>query len=520
MDSRLDRERRAAERIRSALVLVAGDQVELENGRAVNSVGDRFIAYYVETRDSDRRWLPFGNRAVEPAIQAQQRGRVCSDLKTTGSTHERREEDNDANEQKGTRVEGAIRSTRRRAAHGYPLLYLNWTLPLPNWSDARMGFPFAKSISTTFSLSTPWPCSSCSVATTFLVVRVDHVAGGRERRPAVQAEGDPAGLVANVDAHFCLGGMPSRRRRGACGLCCRRPRFHVRPRSSRCRGWAFRVRVNWRLARRDLDPVQDLASRQIRHFESEQVVDVGEHERLRAVDRERPHDVAEGPDFFGDGVRSARRRPSGVASGDPGWRDMHTSHRQSKWCCGRAGLVDLLDQRAATRRRRHTTRARRMLERTASCRRVRQPFDRSTCRRTFCSQTTLSVARSNAARRRLVLTNSRPLPACAGDAADAFGPRAFRRSPCLDALDEAIVAVHVENKDAGTAMFGLIADAGHAGIEQPLRARWSARGWQTRRRQPMERAAACRRVGIDQRSLAFCAVFSSARAPRRLISTA
>src|SRR5437016_4908234 len=52
----------------------------------------------------------------------------------------------------------------------------------------------------------------------------------------------------------------------------------------------------------NIDLVQDLSRAYVADLESKPLVDIDETERLFAIDRKRPDDVAEGPDGPGDGM--------------------------------------------------------------------------------------------------------------------------------------------------------------------------------------------------------------------------
>ena len=107
--------------------------------------------------------------------------------------------------------------------------------------------------------------------------------------PAVEAEGDPAGLIAERDARDLLRRHHRRVEdvQPAVGAV-RQPQLLL-VRASAPMPWLGQPwRLTGPLAKPvHLDAVQHLAGAQVADLESEQVVDVDEAQRLRGVDRER-----------------------------------------------------------------------------------------------------------------------------------------------------------------------------------------------------------------------------------------
>ena len=273
---------------------------------------------------------------------------------------------------------------------------------MPNWSPLRIGLPSWKTISTTFSLCTVPVFSSPRIGEDLPRLRVDHFAGRRIGVAAVDAEGDPAGLVADGDA----GDLLRRHHRrvedvqAAVGAVGQPQLLLVRRQPDAVAGAAVPLDRALVVAG-DLDAVQHLAGRDVADLEAEQAVDVDEAQRLRAVDRERPDRAAERPDAADDGV--------GCRIGDGQDRRLQAGQIDALAVGTVDGVVrartgdDLRDARRRSARRRRASAAPRVRARRGSCRRATARSGRRRLRRS-CSRPSSSVARSIAATRRIVLT--------------------------------------------------------------------------------------------------------------------
>ena len=125
----------------------------------------------------------------------------------------------------------------------------------------------------------------------------------------------------------------------------------------------------------DLDAVQHLAGLDVADLEAEQIVDVDEAERLRAVDRERPDGVAERTDAADDLVRLwIGDRQQSAISGRPDRRGGRPGRRR---CCARRTWSRAWQSRRRSSRRPRASEVLRTTARRGSCRPATAPSDRS-----------------------------------------------------------------------------------------------------------------------------------------------
>ena len=144
------------------------------------------------------------------------------------------------------------------------------------------GLPFAKTTSTIFSLWTRLPASSGERRHDLLRRGVDDLAGGGVGVAAVEAEGDPARLIADSDRRDLLRRHDRRVEDVHAAVGARRPaRAPSRRASGRCRGWGSRAASPGPSRSPATSPVQHLAGLEVADLEAEQVVDVDEAQRLR-----------------------------------------------------------------------------------------------------------------------------------------------------------------------------------------------------------------------------------------------
>jgi hypothetical protein len=146
-----------------------------------------------------------------------------------------------------------------------------------------------------------------------LRLRIDDLASRRPHARAVEAPGDPAGLIAYLDRLHQL----RRRLRHVehvhqAVVAVRQPEFRF---VRRQRDPVARAAVPLHVALLEpgyFDVLQHLPRLQVADFEAEQVVDVDVDAGLRAVDGERPDDIRERTDLLHDGVgrrvRDAQQR--------------------------------------------------------------------------------------------------------------------------------------------------------------------------------------------------------------------
>ena len=134
--------------------------------------------------------------------------------------------------------------------------------------------PSLKSTSSSFSLCTSRPVSSCNPATTFFVTGVYHIASRWVSESAIDAERDPARLFAQLDA----GGLLGRDRSDieyvdpAVGGIADPDLPLVGTQADAMAGAAMALRRPL-LEALYHDAVQDLAGPQVSDFEAEKVVD-------------------------------------------------------------------------------------------------------------------------------------------------------------------------------------------------------------------------------------------------------
>ena len=131
----------------------------------------------------------------------------------------------------------------------------------------------------------------------------DDFAGGRVGEGAIEAEGDPAGLIAE----FNVGGLGGRHfgvvenvQAGIGGV--GEPDFRFVRRERDAVTWAAMTFDRTFLEAAHFDAMKLSAGFKIADFEAEQFVDVDEAERFGSIDGEGPDRGGEWADFGGDGV--------------------------------------------------------------------------------------------------------------------------------------------------------------------------------------------------------------------------
>src|SRR6476646_4095019 len=142
---------------------------------------------------------------------------------------------------------------------------------------------------------------------------VDDVPGGGKSEPAVDAKGNPAWLVAQLDTHFLLwrhdGGVKDVN--AAVGAVVEPQFLFVWSKGDAVAGAT--VPLGGRLLKtRYLDAVQHFSCFVVSHFKTKQIVDVDETKGLAAIDSEGANGIAERADLVdnrvGFGVHHGKKR--------------------------------------------------------------------------------------------------------------------------------------------------------------------------------------------------------------------